>query len=169
MMSSIALFVKTYSTGVVSATLSVIFASYMFIHGEVETTVPAIAVTHVPVINPLVKRSTYASVPRRFEKSDINVLQLDDLVTGSIAKQQKKQTKTTRKVDLKVTRYTPVQDPTKLYVVRIATPEMALVEGLGRLWSVSPGHLLPKTGRVLEIKNEGSKWVVVTTNGNITE
>ncbi len=144
----------------------------MFIHGKIERPIPAIAVSHVPVINPLAKRAKYSSVPRRFVKPDIpdiSVLQLDNLITGSIPKPEKSSTKTSEKVDLKVTRYTPRQDPAKLYVVRIATPEMALVEGLGRLWSVSPGHLLPKSGRVLEIKKDGSKWVVVTTNGNITE
>ncbi len=54
------------------------------------------------------------------------------------------------------------------YVIRVATPSMALLEGNGKLWSIRPGYLLPGMGRVLGIKRRGKRWIVETTYGEIS-
>ncbi len=169
MITVIATFLKTYIVGIVGASISTTFALYMFINGQEKEDLPNVVVAHVPVMNPLDSKLTTASVPRRPKFTNSIMLPQSVRRTSSISKQLNSGTNVSVKQDMLKIGRLPPQDPQSLYILRLATGDMALLEGNGKLWSVQPGHILPGTGRVLQIKKNGAKWVVVTTNGEISE
>ncbi len=165
-LSALVRFVKTYSTGVVAATISVSFAAYMLVTGgdgnglKIDTPV---VVHHVPVKSPLKERLEIAIAPTR-KTTDGKPLVIEDmLITGSI---QKTTPKESLRKPLRSARKRPGGRTTPHYVLRFATPDVALVEGSGRLWSVEPGDILPGAGRVIRIENRGhDHWVVKAYDG----
>ncbi len=164
---SVATFVETYSTGVIAATISAGFASYMVIQGQVATEIPNVVVRHNPVVSPLNGRLPGRVAPKRWSPETLRLVGVDQIITGSLPEGKTNASSRAAKQDMK--NFFPSQtDGTEgRYVLRIATREIALVEGRGKLWSVKPGGLLPGSGRVLKIVQREEKWVVVTTHGEI--
>ncbi|VAV89122.1 hypothetical protein MNBD_ALPHA08-1587 [hydrothermal vent metagenome] len=164
---SVATFVETYSTGVIAATISAGFAGYMVIQGQVATELPNIVVRHSPVVSPLKGRLPGRIAPKQWSPEELQLIGVDQIITGSLPEREKKSSSRAAKQDMK--KFSPSQaDGTEgRYVLRVATQEIALVEGRGKLWSVKPGGLLPGSGRILKIEQRDDKWVVVTTHGEI--
>ncbi len=165
---TIVAFVRTYSTGVIAATVSVGFAGYMLITGGPGggggLPVVQVAVRHVPVHSPLKEAPEYAIAPRnRITGQPLPALN-DQLITGSIDVAKTRPAKQTEKP----APVRPPEEPRKppRYVLRFAAERMALVEGAGRLWRVEPGDILPGAGRVLDIRQrKRGQWVVRTFDG----
>jgi len=161
----IAGFVKTYSTGVVAAGFSITFATYMLITGGAGGGTggqPRVVVRHVPVASPLKERLEVSIVPNHTIGEERIPPAGDMLITGSIGRAGKESLlrrplrRGARKRGSGRTRY----------VLRFATPDVALVEGSGRMWSVEPGDILPGAGRVVRIETRGrDRWVVKTFDG----
>lgn len=60
-----------------------------------------------------------------------------------------------------------LKPPLSNFVLREVDNGVALVQGSGGLYEVSPGERLPGAGKVLAIEKIGRKWVVVTDRGRI--
>jgi len=166
-MARLTSFIKTYFTGVVAAIISTVFAGYMLVNGQVSEDDFDIVVRHNPVISPLKGKLTNSSVPKQWQPKDVAPVVSDQILTGSIPRQVDKLANRDKKQDMRRVIQNQVASGPSSYVVRIATEQLALVEGGGKLWNVRPGGLLPGSGRVLQIKRRGKKWVVVTTHGEI--
>lgn len=160
-------FIKTYSTGVIAATISTWFAGYMLINGQVSEEKIDVVIRHQPVVSPLKGRLRTGSVPKQWQPDEVTALPSDQIQTGSIPKSADNSPGRGKKQNMRQVNEAPLITGPNSYVVRIATKELALVEGGGKLWSVKPGRLLPGSGRVLHIKRRNKKWVVVTTHGEI--
>lgn len=160
-------FVQTYSAGVIAATISTGFASYIVVNGQMTGDVPNIVVRHNPVISPLTGKIPGKAVPKQWLPDDVLLHVNDRIFTGSLPKDKKKKSSRTAKQDKRKIHANQLDPKSGSYILRIATKELALVEGRGKLWSVRPGGLLPGSGRVLEIVQRGKQWVVVTTHGEI--
>ncbi len=162
-------YIRTYLTGFIAAGFSVFFAGYMMFNGAAEKKLPDLVVTHVPVKSPVKGKYFTTNIPKR--PDGVNHLYIDKqrIITGSIPVIASETEKATGKQDLLVFRKKNGLSARTRYVVRVATSNLALVEGNGRLWSVAPGHLLPGAGRVLKIIKKQKKWVVMTTSMEITE
>jgi len=128
-LSALVRFVKTYSTGVVAASISVSFAAYMLITGG--------GGGGLTVDGPVVVHHVQKTTPKEPLRKP-----------------------------LRSARKRPGGRNAPQYVLRFATPDVALVEGSGRLWSVEPGDILPGAGRVIRIENRGhDHWVVKAYDG----
>jgi len=160
-------YVKTYSTGVVAASISTIFAGYMLVNGQVSEDEVGVVVRHNPVISPLKGKLSHSSVPKQWQPEDVLPYVSDQLLTGSLQKEPDTSAKRGKKQDMRQLIQNRLATGPGSYVVRIATKKLALVEGGGKLWNVRPGGLLPGSGRVLHIERRGKKWVVITTHGEI--
>ena len=165
-LSALVHFVKTYSTGVVAATMSVSFAGYMLISGGAGTGLnigDPVAVRHVAVESPLSRRLEESITPARVIGDNRPLVNDDMLITGSVGKAAPKEPR------LEAPRHSdkrPREQERADYVLRFATSDVALVEGSGRLWSVEPGDMLPGAGRVIRIEKRGrDRWVVKTNDG----
>jgi hypothetical protein len=55
------------------------------------------------------------------------------------------------------------------YVLREARIGVALVQGNGTAYRIKPGNFLPGAGRVLSVEQREDTWVVVTTQGIISD
>jgi len=166
LMSGLVQFAKTYSTGVVAAAISVSFAAYMLVTGGVGdgmTVEETVVVNHVPVKSPLAERLEVAIAPTRKISREKPLVIDDMLITGSIGKASPKEPM--RKPPRTADKHSGGRTEAN-YVLRFATPDVALVEGSGRLWSVEPGDVLPGAGRVIRIENRGhDHWVVKAYDG----
>ena len=160
-------FIRTYFTGFVAATTSTIFAAYMMVNGQVSEDKFDIVVRHNPVISPLNGKLHTGSVPKQQQPDDVKPLPGGQILTGSLPGNTDKSSGRSQKQDMRRVIQNHLGNNPSIYTLRIATKEIALVEGGGKLWSVRPGRLLPGSGRVLVIKRRGKKWVVVTTHGEI--
>ncbi len=158
-------FVRTYSTGVVAAGLSVCFATYMALTGGARdgALTELAAVRHAPVRSPLKKRLEISIVPeRRILPDAVGEEGADPIMTGSLPP-------SAGKGDRLRTYHRPGRGRSPRYVLRFATPVVALVEGEGRLWNVEPGDILPGMGRVIRIERRGKdRWVLKASDGKIT-
>lgn len=163
------LFVETYSAGVIAATLSVGFAGYIMVNGRMTAPPPNIVIRHNPVVSPLTGSVAGRTVPKQWSPDEIALLTGPQLITGSLPKTQREISGRIAKQDQPQVRANQKNSNIGQYVLRVATEKIALVEGLGKLWSVRPGGLLPGSGRVLEIVRRDEKWIVVTTHGEIKQ
>lgn len=165
--NEVARFIRTYLMGVVAAAVSTFFAGYMLIHGEVSEEDINIVVRHNPVASPLTGRLYTASIPKHFQLNNVPRFVDDQLITGSVSRKVDKSQARSKKENMLKVFNKPLNNTRPRYKLKIATAKIALVEGNGKLWSVSPGRLLPGFGRVLRIRQRGRKWIVVTTHGEI--
>ncbi len=170
MLSRLGQWMKTYSTGVIAAAVSVTFAGYMVLTGGKDAGLPEspVVVHHVPVVSPLRERLEVSIVPNHRQAARTLPVRGDMLITGSVTRASAKGS---------LLRRPPQQGRTTgrrnrpHYVLRFATREIALVEGSGRMWSVEPGDILPGAGRVVRIeRRKRNHWVLKTFDGrNIRE
>ena len=164
MLTAAGRFIRTYSTGVVAATISVVFATYMLLTGGGSGNggVSPVLVRHQPVQSPLKERPEQPITPtRRIVAPPLPVVG-DMIITGSITPPEKQPSSTQRQQPRRIA---PAGPPPR-YVLRFAAPQVALVEGAGRLWRVQPGDILPGAGRVVRIEERSrNRWVVKTFDG----
>ncbi len=159
-------FVRTYSTGVIAACVSVVFASYMLLTRDGRNVLPqaTVAVRHAPVISPLKKAPEKSIVPANMITGATLPVAGDALITGSLGRIAGG--KQSLLMPLREARKSPGRRGRLRYVLRFATPQVALVENSGRVWSVEPGDLLPGAGRVIRIERKGpDKWALKTFDG----
>lgn len=156
-------FAKTYSTGVIAASISTIFASYMLINGRFTPDPISVTVRHQPVTSPLAGRIKMMTVRKQPPTANPQGVPFDEIETGSIPNIGFQRQTVGKKEDMRPILPSRLDALKYNYSIRIATSEIALLEGGGRIWNVRRGSLLPGAGRVLEIKKEKTSWVVVTT------
>ena len=160
-------FIKTYSAGVIAATISTGFVIYISLNGQVVDDLPNIKVRHNPVVSPLNGKIAGRTVPKQWTPDGVLPIVSDQLLTGSLPGATSKLSRRSAKQDRKRVFSNPLDSTQARYILRVATEKIALVEGRGKLWSVHPGRLLPGHGRVLKIVKKNKHWVVVTTQGEI--
>ncbi len=169
--SSFREFLSTYSTPLLAATFSVAFAGYAIVTGGNGGMPDIVAfVRHAPVKSPLSEAPAHRIVPTHRLLPDAGPVFVDPIITGSVDKPHESGTpekgQRARSGGVSKAERRPDRERPPRYVLRFATREMALVEGEGRLWDVSPGDVLPGLGRVTAIerkKREG--WVVKASDG----
>ena len=176
-------FFKTYAPGLVAAGLSTAFATYMIAtggNGGGGLDLPTIFVRHAPVEKVVSRQPATPIVPGNRLLPDAPLM-VDEMITGTVgpvphggepAKGQEGADRRAkgdgrdeaRKGRRHVERR-PGEEPLPRYVLRFASPAMALVEGGGRLWNVEPGDELPGMGRIIAIERRQGKWVVRLSDG----
>ena len=164
-LSSLSAFFRDNSLGIVSAMASVGFAGYMLVFGGggggAGLMGGSVVVSHVPVNSPLKERPQQALTPTRYRTIARRLPEEDLLITGSLRAQAPEGPPEGAARARSAREAPPVS-----YVLRFATPDIALVEGSGRLWSVGRGDLLPGAGRVVDIEQRArDRWVVKTFDG----
>ncbi len=176
-------FLKAYAPGLVAAGLSTAFATYMIAtggNGGVPD-LPTIFVRHAPVEKVVSRQPNTPIVPGNRLLPDAP-LAADEMITGTVgpvphggdetegrgaAGERVRNEGTGHKGRQHVERR-PGEEPLPRYVLRFASPAMALVEGGGRLWTVEPGDELPGMGRVVAIERRKGRWVVRLSDGSRT-
>ncbi len=161
-LSAMGEFARNYSLGILSAAASVGFAGYMVVHGGggAEIARSTLVVSHVAVESPLKAHPEQRLTPARQVTVARALSREDRLITGSLRSDGE------GRPPAELPHPSEAAAPPVDYVLRFATPDVALVEGSGRLWSVGKGDLLPGAGRVVDIEHRArDRWVVKTYDG----
>ncbi len=175
-------FFRTHAPGLVAAGLSTAFAAYMIVTGGDggDPELPVVFVRHAPVEKVVSRQPSMPIVPGNRLLPDAPLV-ADELITGTVGPVPHGDAEGTgdkapgrdagggdgdegRKGRQHVERR-PEEEPLPHYVLRFASPAMALVEGDGRLWTVEPGDALPGLGRIIAIERRQGRWVVRLSDG----
>jgi hypothetical protein len=170
---SLGAFLKTYAPGLVAAGLSTAFATYMIYtggNGGADAGLPTVFVRHAPVERVVSRPPAHPVVPGNRLLPDAPLV-ADELITGTVGRvpHETEDRDTRPDAERKGRQHVerrPGEEPLPKYVLRFASPAMALVEGAGRLWNVEPGDELPGLGRVIAIERKGGRWIVRASDGS---
>jgi hypothetical protein len=91
---------------------------------------------------------------------------IDYTATGSIPRSEQRRAD---KIGTTHVHAPPTEPIIMDYVLREAQMGVAVVQGNGAAYRIKPGNFLPGAGRVLSVEQREDTWVVVTTQGIISD